>query len=417
MSMSSSADLHFNPRPRVGGDFYGFPDRVRPAISIHAPAWGATRADRCRCGRMGISIHAPAWGATIAIAAAVLLHPLFQSTPPRGGRPSPSNLCRRTRSFQSTPPRGGRPRKLLSVLGIVHFNPRPRVGGDEKRYPQYKDEFTFQSTPPRGGRHRGRGCWRAHRAISIHAPAWGATAGIQRLSRRAKFQSTPPRGGRHITSATSAGVTNFNPRPRVGGDSQTGWSGYRWLYFNPRPRVGGDSRAASSRFDCLRLFQSTPPRGGRPRSPPAAPPAHTHFNPRPRVGGDPAGGHGHAESCISIHAPAWGATACVRWAAGWSDFNPRPRVGGDERLIDIELPIHISIHAPAWGATSTVLTRCGTIYFNPRPRVGGDCNPATARPFHHISIHAPAWGATVCPFRPGVGQVFQSTPPRGGRRC
>ena len=33
-------------------------------ISIHAPAWGATYADREGHTIVGISIHAPAWGAT-----------------------------------------------------------------------------------------------------------------------------------------------------------------------------------------------------------------------------------------------------------------------------------------------------------------------------------------------------------------
>ena len=35
--------------------------------------------------------------------------------------------------------------------------------------------------------------------VSIHAPAWGATAGVFKLLwDRSEFQSTPPRGGRRI---------------------------------------------------------------------------------------------------------------------------------------------------------------------------------------------------------------------------
>ena len=34
-------------------------------ISIHAPAWGATRIAERDCFIAGISIHAPAWGATL----------------------------------------------------------------------------------------------------------------------------------------------------------------------------------------------------------------------------------------------------------------------------------------------------------------------------------------------------------------
>ena len=78
---------HFNPRPRMGSDF----DKTRPCanasgfqstpphgerrhikifftskhiISIHAPAWGATRCFIKPKRHVAISIHAPAWGAT-----------------------------------------------------------------------------------------------------------------------------------------------------------------------------------------------------------------------------------------------------------------------------------------------------------------------------------------------------------------
>ncbi len=56
---------------------------------------------------------------------------------------------------------------------------------------------------------------------------------------------------------------------------------------------------------------------------------------------------------ISIHAPAWGATA---------------------RKLDIRRRIAISIHAPAWGATA-------------------DDHALSSNSV--ISIHAPAWGATA----------------------
>ena len=83
-----AADVHgFNPRARVGRDptitwprpivtqFQSTrPRGARPAparsqglprrVSIHAPAWGATRwPPACRCPP-AVSIHAPAWGAT-----------------------------------------------------------------------------------------------------------------------------------------------------------------------------------------------------------------------------------------------------------------------------------------------------------------------------------------------------------------
>ncbi len=102
--------FRFNPRPRVGGDARVRVHRCRHIVSIHAPAWGATVSYRY--------YFSVTW---------------FQSTPPRGGRPT-SRMTRATcGQFQSTPPRGGR-------------------------------------------RHCAR--HRQHvRGVSIHAPAWGATGG------------------------------------------------------------------------------------------------------------------------------------------------------------------------------------------------------------------------------------------------
>ena len=56
----------FNPRPRVGGDEWGSNAMGTAArVSIHAPAWGATRATgQRRLELLEVSIHAPAWGAT-----------------------------------------------------------------------------------------------------------------------------------------------------------------------------------------------------------------------------------------------------------------------------------------------------------------------------------------------------------------
>ena len=58
-------EKYFNSRPRVGGDSYGeFFDTDLTIISIHAPAWGATRDAGLTTLASDISIHAPAWGAT-----------------------------------------------------------------------------------------------------------------------------------------------------------------------------------------------------------------------------------------------------------------------------------------------------------------------------------------------------------------
>ena len=55
---------YFNPRSRVGSDFWAPAFCIGMLISIHAPAWGATDEYEPIARKIGISIHAPAWGAT-----------------------------------------------------------------------------------------------------------------------------------------------------------------------------------------------------------------------------------------------------------------------------------------------------------------------------------------------------------------
>ena len=124
---------------------------------------------------------------------------------------------------------------------------------------------------------------------------------------------------------------------------------------------------------CSDQFQSTPPRGGR----------------------QILGGDRDAGICVSIHAPARGATSITD-----DPFRIPP----------------VSIHAPARGATCSSDYACGDCVFqstpprggrhvdydrsmaqggfNPRPRAGGDANEAWMENLH---------------------KEFQSTPPRGGR--
>ena len=101
-------------------------------------------------------------------------------------------------------------------------------------------------------------------------------------------------------------------------------------------------------------------------------------------------------TCISIHAPTWGATVTgiserdimsfqsthprgVRRHARdtlhpVADFNPRTHVGCD--------------HFKAYFSASPP-------YFNPRTHVGCDTVRLSRRYYMIISIHAPTWGATT----------------------
>ena len=167
----------------------------------------------------------------------------------------------------------------------------------------------------------------------------------------------------------------FNPRARVGRD--------RWAlivaatlgqHFNPRARVGRDSWTALTR-EGVWEFQSTRPRGARPS--------------RPRRPTTP--------ETVSIHAPAWGATAeCPINAGTNGSFNPRARVGRDVVMATVvPLSNGVSIHAPAWGATN--FCRAAVM----RRMTFQSTRPRGARPS----------GSAI---DPGL-RLFQSTRPRGAR--
>ena len=170
---------------------------VGTCISIHAPTWGATLAQRealtkllfqsthprgVRHGSLAmeivparfqsthprgvrlrialrsfsdfpISIHAPTWGAT-GLSPPYKIKIIFQSTHPRGVRPSPAESGKRFLEFQSTHPRGVR----LTNFGSRHV------------------DFLFQSTHPRGVR-----------------PSQSYSSCVISL-----FQSTHPRGVRRL---------------------------------------------------------------------------------------------------------------------------------------------------------------------------------------------------------------------------
>jgi len=142
----------FNSRARVGRDWLEPAALIHDVVSIHAPAWGATR--RALAARAGdrVSIHAPAWGATRARDARTRSDGCFNSRA-REGRDS----CLLVSGFQSSvsihaPAWGATRRSWASPARASGFNSRARVGRD-----------------------RGDVVVVAVDLVSIHAPAWGAT--------------------------------------------------------------------------------------------------------------------------------------------------------------------------------------------------------------------------------------------------
>ena len=233
-------------------------------ISIHAPAWGATKLGevanateqfqstlprgerrqsiphhavrdyfnpRSRVGSDGgqaqppcrthvISIHAPAWGATLTNAVLVLKFWRFQSTLPRGERLADSQVrCWEQSQFQSTLPRGERPQPLSCLYPFPYFNPRSRVGSDA-----------------------GTGLSKCCRTCYFNPRSRVGSDPLDSQSHRpcSYFNPRSRVGATEYYKGTYTGALNFNPRSRVGSDFLIVSLYQVFSYFNPRSRVGSD---------------------------------------------------------------------------------------------------------------------------------------------------------------------------------
>ena len=342
----------FNPRARVGRDDFLNAAPIHVIVSIHAPAWGATGRPGDGSSPSPVSIHAPAWGATARLPN-MMKPPSFQSTRPRGARPDAWQPSEDFRRVSIHAPAWGATGVIVALSpGSFSFNPRARVGRDTCATAARLSTLEFQSTRPRGARQDARREVMVCSAVSIHAPAWGATSAAVLSGQGGAFQSTRPRGARPARcAAPDLRSPCFNPRARVGRD--TGWT------------------PTATRLRC--------------------------FNPRARVGRDQGYGVKNAETGVSIHAPAWGATrgngACCGMRRMFQSTRPRGARRGLRPFLFQEWLV--SIHAPAWGAT-----------------LDGSILATTVE----VSIHAPAWGATRR-WRPPLPPCgFQSTRPRGARQ-
>ena len=168
-------------------------------------------------GRLAISIHAPAKGATGAqcfVSAAAE----FQSTLPRRERQSSHHPLHNICIFQSTLPRRERPAAARDYRAWVEISIHAPAKGATYRAYSCPVSRSFQSTLPRRERPPARSHDRRFPGISIHAPAKGATYHKRSCCRTGAFQSTLPRRERHASITPSAIVRHFNPRSREGSD-------------------------------------------------------------------------------------------------------------------------------------------------------------------------------------------------------
>ena len=102
-------------------------------------------------------------------------------------------------------------------------------------------------------------------------------------------------------------------------------------------------------------------------------------------------------TCISIHAPTWGATfVMARASLPLPYFNPRTHVGCDRMNVSVTYSYRNFNPRTHVGCDPIQKLLCvHLLNFNPRTHVGCDENFVdTFRFFLMISIHAPTWGAT-----------------------
>ena len=154
----------------------GSQEPQKQAISIHAPARGATRVAPVSDPSIDHFNPRSREGSDLQKGQAVL-HVLLISihAPARGATLSDWKKKAEDAEFQSTLPRGERPTDILVFVLSIDFNPRSREGSD--------------------GYHR---CQLINSFISIHAPARGATVLYFNNDDSYIFQSTLPRGERRI---------------------------------------------------------------------------------------------------------------------------------------------------------------------------------------------------------------------------
>ena len=141
----------FNSRSRMGSDQSSAPSQEDMMVSIHAPAWGATRllVPPLRPIMFQFTLPHGERPATGTVSGSSLK---FQFTLPHGERRPCRGGRRREYGFQFTLPHGERLGVAVGLDGLGGFNSRSRMGSDL---------FVL--------------CAVIGAEVSIHAPAWGAT--------------------------------------------------------------------------------------------------------------------------------------------------------------------------------------------------------------------------------------------------
>ena len=170
----------------------------RSDISTHAPAWGRPAASRRDRPESSYFYSRPCMGGDALFGYDGVFYTLFLLTPPRGGD-KPGNTSSNALGFifLLTPPRGG------------------RQGYDHQR----RANRAISTHAPAWGATATAFCRPLGRFISTHAPAWGATFPHDAIINPLVISTHAPRGGRRFAVVQlSCRSIDFYSRPRMGGD-------------------------------------------------------------------------------------------------------------------------------------------------------------------------------------------------------
>jgi len=241
-------------------------------------------------------------------------------------------------------------------------------------------------------------------AVSIHAPARGATTIYAPFQYGYGFQSTPLREGRPQCPRKAQNAPRFQSTPLREGRQLAGHRlGYE-MGFQSTPLREGRRRIGRHHAVALGVSIHAPARGattgGRGSSiPPSG------FNPRPCARGD------MRRVLTSICCWSFNPRPCARGDCAWvmpgasACFNPRPCARGDGIVrFHVGRRNGFNPRPCARGDGPSFMGQGqGPCRFNPRPCARGDCRPWTDGTNQWVSIHAPARGATKAmplPFPP-----------------
>ena len=232
----------------------------------------------------GVSIHAPAWGATRLRL----------------------RLCRDTRGFNSRSRMGSD--SFAFCLSRRDWFQFTLPHGERREVPAaVGDRAVVSIHAPAWGATGGRAVVGGDGLVSIHAPAWGATRRPARRGWSCGFQFTLPHGERHGEGRGAGVDIGFNSRSRMGSDCH-----FAPPFLNRRQfqftLPHGERPFSPSPSSPLAEFQFTLPHGERLEAQRGADVAGVVSIHAPAWGathGRPTPGPGFK---VSIHAPAWGAT-------------------------------------------------------------------------------------------------------------